>query len=236
MLQSRKQGKSDSPNSILPTLNSQSLNASNGQRSIQRKPSKLLNSQFLSKNQCIVILFTAILFLLFLFVFFSISNPETTPTTNGGDSNEKQQNENQKTEQKNDKNENNSPTNDNNNKNNNNNNNNNEDQIDSIEMERLQRGVLNVRLTLYLAKDDFQCLQSNMKIPRNFVNDNYCDCSDGSDEPGTNACKNGKFYCHGNGIRPKLVASSFVNDGICDCCDGADEYLLPSLCKNTCKN
>lgn len=35
-----------------------------------------------------------------------------------------------------------------------------------------------------------------MGIPFERLNDNYCDCiEDGSDEPETNACANGVFYC-----------------------------------------
>ena len=34
----------------------------------------------------------------------------------------------------------------------------------------------------------FQCLQSKELIEKDLVNDDYCDCSDGSDEPSTSAC------------------------------------------------
>lgn len=42
----------------------------------------------------------------------------------------------------------------------------------------------------------FQCIKSQVLIPIDKVNDDYCDCpEDGSDEPETNACTNGRFYC-----------------------------------------
>ncbi|KAL3130419.1 hypothetical protein ABBQ38_008242 [Trebouxia sp. C0009 RCD-2024] len=69
-------------------------------------------------------------------------------------------------------------------------------------------------------------------MPVSRINDDYCDCFDGSDEPGTSACSNGRFYCRNRGHQPRLVNSSFVDDGICDCCDGTDEV---TGCKNTCK-
>lgn len=42
----------------------------------------------------------------------------------------------------------------------------------------------------------FKCMKSGLLIPIEKVNDDYCDCpEDGSDEPETNACANGRFYC-----------------------------------------
>ena len=35
---------------------------------------------------------------------------------------------------------------------------------------------------------------------------------DGSDEPGTSACNNGKFYCENSGHRSQLLVSSRVGD------------------------
>lgn len=54
-----------------------------------------------------------------------------------------------------------------------------------------------------------------MTIPFDWVNDDYCDCNDGSDEPGTSACHNGRFYCLNLGHRAMEVPSSRVNDQIC---------------------
>lgn len=63
------------------------------------------------------------------------------------------------------------------------------------------------------------------------INDDFCDCPDGSDETTTNACNNGKFYCtkqvrHKTGRgRDEFVPTSRINDGICDCkLDCSDEF------------
>lgn len=123
------------------------------------------------------------------------------------------------------------------------------------------RGSRLMDLKKYKPDEDgmFTCFSSGVKIAFAFVNDNYCDCpEDGSDEPGTNACDNGYFYCRfqtrhrsGRGI-VQVIPSSRVNDGICDCCDGTDEWagnfmtnVLPlsvqkklgtyqAPCRNTC--
>ncbi|EFJ52398.1 hypothetical protein VOLCADRAFT_120319 [Volvox carteri f. nagariensis] len=79
----------------------------------------------------------------------------------------------------------------------------------------------------------FTCISGIPKtIPFSRVNDDYCDCPDGSDEPGTSACHNGRFYCRNLGHESRLLASAFVDDGVCDCCDGADEPK--GKCQNTC--
>lgn len=88
--------------------------------------------------------------------------------------------------------------------------------------------------------DKFKCLTSGELIPHSDLNDNYCDCADGSDEPGTSACshlsKTPKahvgFWCRNAGHVPEVISPMIVDDGICDCCDGADEPA--GFCKNTC--
>lgn len=73
----------------------------------------------------------------------------------------------------------------------------------------------------------FKCFQSYENINYSKLNDDYCDCLDGTDEPGTNACSNGIFYCEHQSFSKNVqnsVPSYKVNDGICDCCDGSDEW------------
>lgn len=69
------------------------------------------------------------------------------------------------------------------------------------------------------------------------INDDYCDCLDGSDENRTSACSgiedtSQTFACKiGNDVE-SVIPRSRVRDGICDCCDGSDEDAI--ICDNTC--
>lgn len=96
------------------------------------------------------------------------------------------------------------------------------------------RGIPIAKSSLYSSDRDFQCLDGSLLIPFSRVNDNYCDCADGSDEPGTSACTNGSFYCENSGHKPRYIPSTWVNDGVCDCCDASDEYNSSKECPNNC--
>ena len=70
-----------------------------------------------------------------------------------------------------------------------------------------------------------------------YVNDDFCDCPDGSDEPGTSACSGASlqtvtFFCRNEAFQPRRIAVSRVGDGLCDCCDGSDETI--GVCEDTC--
>eukprot|EP00262_Sarcandra_glabra_P010152 TRINITY_DN2507_c0_g1_i1.p1 TRINITY_DN2507_c0_g1~~TRINITY_DN2507_c0_g1_i1.p1 ORF type:complete len:621 (-),score=154.43 TRINITY_DN2507_c0_g1_i1:203-2065(-) len=86
----------------------------------------------------------------------------------------------------------------------------------------------------YYKSEIIKCKDGSKKFTKAQLNDDFCDCSDGTDEPGTSACPEGKFYCRNAGHVPLTLFSSRVNDGICDCCDGSDEYDGKIKCQNTC--
>ena len=95
------------------------------------------------------------------------------------------------------------------------------------------RGIRKRDQSQYTAAN-FTCLDSSASFPSSRVNDDYCDCADGSDEPGTSACPNSSFFCPNRGASSLTIHSSRVNDLICDCCDGSDEWASKAGCTNRC--
>jgi protein kinase C substrate 80K-H len=98
----------------------------------------------------------------------------------------------------------------------------------------LPRGASPDDAAMYAKGDTFTCRDRSQTLPYNRVNDDYCDCADGSDEPGTGACSalGTTFYCWNKGGDPKVIHSMYVDDNICDCCDGSDEK--DGVCKDVC--
>ena len=97
------------------------------------------------------------------------------------------------------------------------------------------RGIPLEKSSFYVSGNPFTCLSGTDTIPFEYINDDYCDCEDGSDEPGTSACHNGVFYCPNKGYKPKYLVSSRVNDNYCDCCDGSDEWNSDIQCNDSCR-
>ncbi|KAI1388150.1 glucosidase 2 subunit beta [Hypoxylon trugodes] len=128
----------------------------------------------------------------------------------------------------------------------------------------LPRGVGPEFVKFYETKDTFTCIgHPSITIPASRINDNSCDCPDGTDEPGTAACAlldhlspqqplpgslSGTtnttnalpgFWCANKGHVGAYVPFMYVNDGVCDydlCCDGSEEYgnVGGVKCENKC--
>ena len=74
------------------------------------------------------------------------------------------------------------------------------------------RGVPPYKLSLY-ESDILLCDNGQKSYTKNMLNDGYCDCVDGSDEPGTSSCNGNVFYCINKGYRLIEISSSRVDDG-----------------------
>ncbi|OHT08510.1 hypothetical protein TRFO_22928 [Tritrichomonas foetus] len=74
-------------------------------------------------------------------------------------------------------------------------------------------------------QNTFECFDKSKIIDLSKVNDQYPDCPDASDEPGTGVLYNSTFFCKNTKGTSIEIPSWSVGDGICDCCDGSDELF-----------
>jgi len=88
-------------------------------------------------------------------------------------------------------------------------------------VKRVSMGINKALKHILLENKTFICDGGATVLKVDAVNDDFCDCKDGLDEPATNACLDNRFTCLND---EKVIPSSYMNDGICDCCDGTDEW------------
>uniref|UniRef100_A0A8P4GII7 Glucosidase 2 subunit beta n=1 Tax=Dicentrarchus labrax TaxID=13489 RepID=A0A8P4GII7_DICLA len=93
--------------------------------------------------------------------------------------------------------------------------------VSAVEIQR-PRGVPLSKRQFYEEGKPFTCLDGTRTIPFDRVNDDYCDCHDGSDEPGV-------YMLHAGDSCTTLVVN------VIDCCDTTDEYNSGATCQNTCR-
>lgn len=85
------------------------------------------------------------------------------------------------------------------------------------------------------SKGTFRCFDGSRTISLTQLNDNYGDCDDLSDEPGTGLNHSATFYCRNEFGKPQEIPFWSVGDGICDCLDGSDEFFNSRVnCPNEC--
>jgi hypothetical protein len=73
-----------------------------------------------------------------------------------------------------------------------------ESKVIQNEKNTLLKGIHTSDISIYKPNErgNFVCFHTREEIDFSRVNDDFCDCLfDGSDEPGTSACQNGRFYC-----------------------------------------
>lgn len=86
--------------------------------------------------------------------------------------------------------------------------------------------------------DGISCDEGWTVVGREWIDDSYCDCADGTDESSSSACSSvaassSRFECANEGYFSTTVPLSRVDDGFCDCCDGSDEE--GGICDNVCE-
>lgn len=64
-------------------------------------------------------------------------------------------------------------------------------------------------------KESLTCDKGTKILKKEWINDGYCDCMDGFDEPSTSACSNSQFFCRNEGFESYSIPSQWVNDKIC---------------------
>ena len=94
-------------------------------------------------------------------------------------------------------------------------------QQQNMNIKKQEIEILKTEIAKIVQQIQFECENGDIGI----LNDDYCDCIDGKDEPNTSACSHilvhkKIFKCSNS---EKLLFSSRVHDGISDCSDGSDE-------------